>query len=334
MRVGVIGAGAVGGTLAALLARAGHDVQVTARGEQLRAIRSNGIRLRGAWGDYTAMVSAAPLLDHAPELVLLTTKAQDAAAALADNAAYLVGIPVVVVQNGLESVANARRAAPDSDIVGGLAMFAASYLAPGDITVTAAGSLFLGGDNDNHDIPVRYAARVIGEVMPVTVLQNFAGAQWTKLVVNQINALPAITGLSAQAVVAAEPLLRILTLSMCETVRVGFRKRVRFETLQGLSGRNLALFARLPIPLARQLPLRMVARMGQTPNPGSTLQSILRGQATEVDYLNGAVVRAADEVSMPAPVNARLVQLVHEVERSGQFLSPAEVTERVPLKLR
>jgi len=60
--------------------------------------------------------------------------------------------------------------------------------------------------------------------------------------------------------------------------------------------------------------------MGSVPNPGSTLQSIKRGQLSEIDYLNGAVVSAASALGVEAPVNARLVELVHEVERTGEFI--------------
>jgi 2-dehydropantoate 2-reductase len=67
------------------------------------------------------------------------------------------------------------------------------------------------------------------------------------------------------------------------------------------------------------------------PNPGSTLQSIRRGQLTEIDYLNGAVVAEANAHGLEAPINAQLVELVHEVERTRVFLSPAEVVERVPV---
>ncbi|HRQ00256.1 MAG TPA: 2-dehydropantoate 2-reductase N-terminal domain-containing protein, partial [Terrimesophilobacter sp.] len=56
MRIGVIGAGAVGGTIAALLDRAGHEVEVTARGATIESIRRHGIRLSGGWGDHTARV--------------------------------------------------------------------------------------------------------------------------------------------------------------------------------------------------------------------------------------------------------------------------------------
>lgn len=331
MRVGVIGAGAVGGALAALLSRAGHDVEVTARGEHLRAIRHDGIQLSGAWGDHRARVSASPTLARAAELVVVATKAQDTPAALSANAGVLRGIPVLVVQNGLDGIAHARGIARASDIVGALAMFASSYLSPGKISVTTAGQLYLGGGAGDHDIPTRYIARVLGQVLPVTVVPNFLGAQWTKLVVNQVNALPAITGLSAQQVVAEPRLRRILTASMRETVRVARRKGIRFQSIQGLSARQLCTFALMPLSIGERLPLQLVARMGSVPNPGSTLQSIRRGQATEIDYLNGAVVRAAAGIGLSAPVNSCLVELVHRVEVTRRFLTTDEVAATVPL---
>jgi 2-dehydropantoate 2-reductase len=69
--------------------------------------------------------------------------------------------------------------------------------------------------------------------------------------------------------------------------------------------------------------------MGGTPNPGSTLQSIRRGQLSEIDYLNGAVVDEAHATGGQAPVNAALTALVHEVETSHAFLPAAEVARRL-----
>jgi 2-dehydropantoate 2-reductase len=73
----------------------------------------------------------------------------------------------------------------------------------------------------------------------------------------------------------------------------------------------------------------MKRRMGATPNPGSTLQSIRRGQLTEIDYLNGAVVAEARIAGIEAPVNAALTALVHEVERTGRFVPRDAVIERL-----
>ena len=70
--------------------------------------------------------------------------------------------------------------------------------------------------------------------------------------------------------------------------------------------------------------------MGSVPNPGSTLQSLKRGQRTEIDHLNGAVVREARLAGRNAPYNAALTALVHEVEASGRFLTRDEVLARLP----
>ena len=326
MRIGVIGAGAIGGAIAALLVKDGHDVEITARGENLRAIRADGIRLTGGWGEFTATVEAVETLAHAPGLAIVATKAQDARAAILANARILNGIPVVVVQNGLQSIAGTKPLLRRSDIVGGLAMYASSLVAPGQVAVTTTGTTYIGGGDD---LPARYAVSILNDAMPTELTGNFEGAQWTKLLVNQVNALPAITGLSVQQVIANPVLRRILTRSMRENVRIGLASGIRFASLQGLSDARLRLFSRAPLPLAESLPKLMARRMGAVPNPGSTLQSIRRGSLTEVDFLNGAVVAAAVKIGLAAPVNAAIVDMVHEVEKSREFLSPEQVDARI-----
>lgn len=328
MRIAVLGAGAIGGAIAALLDRGGHDVRVTARGEQLDAIRARGLRLEGAWGEHLARPAAAERISSPIELAVLATKAHDAEDALSANAALLRGIPVVVVQNGLAGVETARSLLPRSDVVGGIAVFAASLREPGVVVVTAAGTLFLARGDARHDVPARYAASVLGTVLPVELVSDFRGAQWSKLVLNQVNALPAITGLSVQETVADAGLRRLLVLSMRESVRVARALGVRFAPLQGLGDGILRVFTAAPLPLAELLPRAMARRMGDVPNPGSTLQSIRRGRTTEIDALHGAVVDAARRAGGEAPVNAFLVELVHEVERTRSFLAPREVLER------
>ena len=335
MRIAVIGAGAVGGAIAAILATGGHDVVVTARGENLAAIQRDGIRLRGAWGDHDAAVSAVARLRSpgkrasavpAFSLVFVATKAQDAAAALSANRAAIGDAPVVVVQNGLGGVESVRSVLPGSPVVGALAMFAASYVGPGKVKITTAEPTFVGGDDADATALV---VRVLGAVMPVKRVDDFAGAQWTKLVINQVNALPAITGLSVQDVIAHRGLRRVLTRSMLETVRVAKAADIGFVTLGGLSAPILGAFARAPLWAAEALPRQIRRRMGSTPNPGSTLQSIRRDQPTEIDYLNGAVVAEGERVGVATPINALIVRLVHEVESSKTFIVPEVVIARV-----
>lgn len=329
MRIAVLAAGAVGGTLAALLARAGHELEVTARGEHLDAIRAAGLRLSGGYGEYTFHPAAGPALTRRPELAILATKAQDAAGALRDSAAFLTGVPLVVVQNGLGGLRTAREVLPDAPLFGGLALMAASYVGPGHVTVTGPNPLILGAAPGTR-MDGRPILRVLESALPVEFTPDIEGAQWTKLLINHVNALPAITGLSVQEVVAHAGLRRLMTASMRETVRLARRLGARFAAVQGVSGSILGLLGVAPLWLGEQFPRLLARRMGEVPNPGSTLQSIRRGRLTEIDFLNGAVVAAAAEHGLRAPVNAAIVDLVHEVERTGAFLSPDEVVARVP----
>ncbi|MGW4927680.1 ketopantoate reductase family protein [Agromyces sp. NPDC004153] len=329
MRIGIIGAGALGGTFAALLARAGHDVEVTARGSGLEAIRADGIRLSGGYGEVHARVAAVEVLTGRPELVLLCTKAQDAPLALGRHAELIDGVPVVVVQNGLDGVQTAERFLPHSTCVGVLSIIAANYTEPGVVRVTTTAASYLGRGDGPADDESRRIAAILSEAVPVIAIDDFRGAQWTKLVVNMLNAVPAIVGRSVQEVLHDRRLRRVVAASMRETVRVGIARGIRFGSLQGLSNARLRLFARVPVAIGQVLPWMMGVRMGNVPNLGSTQQSVRRGQPTEVDHLNGAVVREAILAELDAPVNEALTVLVHEVERIGEFLPDERVLAEV-----
>lgn len=354
----MLGAGAVGGLLAALLSRAGHDVVVTARGEHGQAIARDGLRVDGGWGEFVArpsvvLVDAGSTEDRLGtadaagatrgacadavagdarlvppvDLIILATKAHDSAAALA-AVSELDGTPVLVVQNGLGGADAARDALPHSPVAIGLALFAVSLADPGRVSVTGPAPLTLTGD----PAAVAVARTALDGALPdeVTVTDDVTGAQWTKLLVNQVNALPAITGLSVQQVVAHDGLRRVLARGMVETALVGRALGVRWARVGSVGAAEVEELLAGDSSHAERLPRLLAARMGDVPNPASTLQSIRRGRTTEIDALNGAVADAAARARIPAPVNAAMVALVHEVERTGRFLAPDEVLVRVP----
>ncbi len=345
-RIGVLGAGAVGGALAALLDRAGHEVLVTARGEHADALRAHGLLLTGGWGESVHPLAVVDRLPADLDLVVLATKAHDSAAAL-EAARACDGVPVVVVQNGLGGADAVRDALPHSPVAIGLALFAASLVGPGRIAITGPAGLTLGGDA----AALAVALPLLTEALPAPVgtASDVLGAQWTKLLVNQVNALPAITGLSVQQVVAHDALRRLLVASMRETAAVGRALGVAWATIGPVGPAAVdALLAEhaapggslpgetLPSPSlpcetlpGEEVPRALAAGMGDEPNPASTLQSIRRGRTTEIDALNGAVVAAGVRAGIATPVNAALVALVHGVERSGAFLAPEAVVAAV-----
>ena len=128
MRIAILGAGAVGSVLGSLLWRAGEDVVLVGRAAHVAAIHAAGLDVQGVLGGFRATPRAEERLSSRPEVALLTVKAQDVAAALRDNLAFLDGVPIVVLQNGLAGEDLAASVVPRSQIVSGVVSLHVEYL--------------------------------------------------------------------------------------------------------------------------------------------------------------------------------------------------------------
>ncbi len=328
MRIAVIGAGAVGGLVAALAARAGHEVLVTARGEHAEAIAHAGLRVDGGWGEWVAPVELVRSIPNdIVDLIVLATKAHDSAEALAPWTTH-DGTPVLVLQNGLGGEDAVRDALPHSPVAIGLALFAVSLTGPGHITVTGPNGLTLGGDA----AALAVAEPLLREALPAELVlaDNIRGAQWTKLLINQVNALPAITGLSVQQTITDPRLRAVLARGMVETVAVGDAAGIAWGRIGAVDAEAVARVRTGGTAAAAELAQHLAAGMGDVPNPASMLQSIRRGRTTEVDAINGAIVDYGNSLGVPTPVNAALVGLVRAAQSGAPPLSAADALSRLP----
>lgn len=331
MRIGVIGAGGIGGTFAAKLQQAGHDVSIAARAWTADAIHDNGVQLTGAFGSVTARFdSVSTSLPEGVEVAILATKVHDAELALGANLEQLEGVPLVVMQNGLGGLGIASRVLQRSrNIYGGLTLFAVTNHGRGRIQVTAPGETYIGFGRGHPTAEAREIAAEFNRALPSRAVDNFRGAAWTKLLINHVNAIPAITGKSVQEVSSDPALCRLLTRSMRETISVGRAIGVKFAPLGKLSIVDIRALEHLPLGLATAIPRRLGQSFGEVPNFASTLQSIQRGQPTEINELNGHIAALGREHHVATPVNRMLTALVHRVERTGQFLSPGVLVRLV-----
>jgi 2-dehydropantoate 2-reductase len=175
----------------------------------------------------------------------------------------------------------------------------------------------------------RAVAAILDKAVPTQLSANIAGAHWTKLIINENNALPAVTGLSIQDVNRRTVLNRLSILLMREAMATIAAAGIKLASLPGLPATALRTMLRMPMPVASRL-LRLLSRsLGKTPALGSTLQSVRRGERTEIDYLNGEVVALGERTGRPTPYNAAVVDLVHQVESTGRFLTTEDVTAAV-----
>jgi 2-dehydropantoate 2-reductase len=330
--IAVIGAGAVGSALGALLYRAGQNAVLIARPAHAAAIRQHGLRIDGDMGDFVAPVEAAETLNFRPDLVLLTVKTQDVVSAVKANQAFLNDVPVVTFQNGIRSDEMVASILPREQILSAVVLMHVTYLSPGKVTVVYRGKLMLGRPFGPRDSKLEHVAHILNQAVPTLVTENIQGAHWLKLIVNLNNALPAITNFTVTQVYADTFLRNLAVGLMREGLRVIVRANIRLESLPEVSVGLTRLINWMPSGIAGRVVAARVRRLTTAwPLWGSTLQSIQRGRLTEIDYLNGEIVEMGKRYGEATPLNAKMVELIHQVERTGQFLSVEEIRRAIKL---
>ncbi len=156
------------------------------------------------------------------------------------------------------------------------------------------------------------------------VVDDIAPEQWTKLLVNLNNAVVALTDQPTPVLMSDATLRRVIAAIIEEAAGVLKAAGIGTARLRGLPVSWMPRILRLPDALAR---LVLRAQMKADPDARSSMwEDLHRGRTTEVDYLNGEILRVAEKAGVEAPVNARIVALVRQAEEAGKgspALSPA-----------
>ena len=293
MKIAVVGAGAVGCFYGGLLAQAGHQLVLIGRVAHVEAIRAHGLLLERDTGrDYIQLdASTEPAAVRGAELVLICVKSADSEAIAAQIAPYLAAeAQILSLQNG---VGNAEHLA---DKLGRPVLATAVYVGsemagPGHVRHRGAGSLAIGSGPKSEELAAMFTAAGI----PTKVADDIEGVLWAKLIVNcAYNAISAITDSPYGQIIAREEACDFIRniVAECETVAVACGVKV----FAGQTDRILALGASMA---------------GQY---SSTAQDMRRGRPTEIDYLNGYVVRQGAAHAIPTPLNQALLALVKIME--------------------
>lgn len=304
----IIGAGAVGGALAAQLVPAGFDVVLVARGEHGKRIAADGLRVLRPSGPEVIEVTVVTDLDSLrlslTDVLLLAVKTQDAEAALAvwawqpvhDEVGDVVGaaathLPIVTFQNGLATEDLALRRF--HHVFGATIAVAASYTEPGEIvspSLDPAAVVWLGRYPDRADpLAEEIAADLVRAGIATYAVPDISAQKAAKLLANlSMNGLALLDGTDEE--------------------RSEAQRLLREEAVAVLRA------AGTPLPPGNELDhrdagFRVQDVPGYTPR-GSTWQSFVRGASSEIDFLNGEIVLLAHRAGVPAPLNRRLQELL------------------------
>jgi 2-dehydropantoate 2-reductase len=327
-KIAVVGAGAIGSLIGGLLARAGEEVTLVGRRAHVQAVREHGLRIEGVLGALTIPVRAAETLDFRPDLGLLAVKTQDVERVCDQVQAYIQDAVIVTLQNGVRSDGMVATRVPKANIVSGVVMLNAQFLIPGQITYAHAGSLLIGEAFGENGQRVREIQALLSRAVRTEISDNIRGAHWTKLLLNNLgNGLEAMTGLAVSECMRHAGLRRIGILALREGNQAIEKAGLRLAPIPQIPAPALGFIIRTPVPVAAWA---LSLSMGSLKTLSSTLQSLRRGRSTEIDYLNGEIVRLGRQLGMATPYNSKVVEIVKEVEKSGRFFAPDELVRRFP----
>jgi len=303
--IAVVGAGAVGSFYGAMLARAGHSVTLIGRAAHVAAIEQDGLRLDMAGRVDVVPVSASVSLGsvRGADLVLFCVKSMDTDAVAREMAPLLDALAVVVsLQNGVENAPTI--ATHVRQVVVPAAVYVATALAePGMVRHFGRGDLVIGALNASsaHDGRVAATLRDLVGVFAtagvnVTISNDVMAELWSKLMVNC--AYNAISGLAhaTYGQLSSFPAVRAIQDAVVREVVA------------------VAAAVGVDLPLDHSLRLMESIALGMPGQLSSTAQDMARGKLSEIDHLNGFVVRRGRELGIATPVNQTLHALVKLVE--------------------
>src|SRR5262249_1413416 len=321
MRIGIIGAGAIGCVVGGMLTKVGRDVTLIDQWpEHVEAMRRQGLRLSGTCGDHVIPVKAI----HVHELQSITqpfdaafvaVKSYDTEWATALVLPHLARPDGVVgdFQNGINDERGAAvaggRGALGCVITIGAGLYAAGHAMRTDTQPIG----FKIGELDGKDSErAQRLAGVMNDVAGAKVTTNLYGERWSKLTVNcMANPIAGLSGLGSAEVRSVPGPARIAIQVAAEAITVGRARGFEVEPIYGIDTQRFvdAAAGRGTDQLLSDMAAGAKGLAGGRP---SMLQDVMRGRRTEIDYLNGYVVEQGRRVDVKTPFNETIVQLVHQ----------------------
>lgn len=332
MRTAVIGAGAIGGITAAFIAKTGYSVDLVCRhGDYAERIRTEGMRVTGVKGAFSQKLSAVTDVSElrgSYDIVIIATKAADLPSAARESLPLLKKDSLVVsMQNGvvidtLQDIVGKERA------VGCTVGWGATMHRYGELEMTSTGEFVLGTLAPPPEQQWRYLTDLLSTVVPVHTTDNTYGTLYSKLLINScITTLGAICGLPLGEMLARRNVRELFIVILDEGMRVAGAMGIRVEPYAGRL--DYYRFLRGTGPLAslrRHLMIRVIGIKYRRLR-SSSLQSIERGQKTEVDYFNGYIAAEGEKHGISTPVNLNLTNMLHQIEEGSRSIGVDNLDE-------
>ncbi len=341
MKIAVAGCGAVGGVIAARINERYSPVLFCKNKEITEAISEKG--LKASFFDGSAVRCFPKVYANFEDcgekfdVIFLTMKATVLKGAVKRAVNFLSDEGFLVTfQNGMPE-REIFDIVPKERVIGGIIGFGATMHSPGVAEMTSAGEIvvgeFAGGISDR----IKGLKEILDNVITCRITDNIEGAKYSKLLINAcITTMGAVSGMYLGDMLADSNFRKIFRFILFEGVEVAKRKGIKLEKISGVKIEKLAADKRevegkfCLKTLFKDLIIRILG-MKYSKLKSSSLQSLQRGRKTEVDYINGEIVRLGRETGFPVPVNEALVNIVHAIEKGEKEISPENLKDILPV---
>lgn len=318
MRIAVIGAGAMGAMFGARFARAGADVVLFDKdAAHVAAINADGVTVEAPDGNVHMRLAATtdPAAIGAMDMALVMVDGNATAAVAAMLADIMPASAfALTLQNGIGNVEALVAALGADRVMAGSTHNSCARLGPGRVALTNIGETAMGElDGRSTDRLAAVAALFPACGLPITVTGNVMGEIWLKFVLNAaLNPVAAITGLRPGEIARTPPALALTN-------------HILDEALAVVAAKGVAL----PVDDPRGY---VIDHAWVRYNRPSMLQHIEAGRRTEIDSLNGALLREAAGVGIPCPFNEAIVLVVKSLEARAKYRAETPVIDEAALE--
>ena len=303
--IAVVGAGAVGSFYGAMLARAGHKVTLIGRPAHVQATKRDGLKLDLATSSATEIVQIGASTDlsslQSADLVLFCVKSTDSASVARQMAPHLAPHALIMsLQNGVENAALIAQQVPHA-VIPCVVYVAAEMPAPGCVKHHGRGELVMGTMQASRlkdpqktlqDIVALFGSAQV----PVQISQNVMAELWSKLMINcAFNAISGLAQIQYEKLAALESVRATQTALVKEVIAVALADGIHLSESAALEA-----VAKISVTMGSQ--------------KSSTAQDMARSKPSEIDHLNGFIVRRGQALGVPTPVNQAMFSLVKLVE--------------------
>jgi len=324
MRVGILGAGSIGCYIGGRLAATGSDITFIGRDRIGDQLRSHGLRLTDYRGgdlqvpaakvQFSAAASAiAAEAMAATDAVLLTVKSAATEQAARELAPKLKpGTLLISFQNGLRNAQILREQLPHCSVLAAMVPFNVINRGNGVFHQGSEGELEI----QQHSALAPLATLFARAGLPLKTHIDLLPVQWAKLLLNLNNPVNALAGIPLKAQLSQRDYRRCVALAQQEALRLLDNAGIKPAKLTPLPARWIPQLLCVPDFLFTRLASKMLAI---DPLARSSMwEDLEAGRTTEIDWINGEIVRLAQSQNLHAPVNEKLIGLIREAEGGGR----------------